>query len=273
VIGFLALEAYVVWAIVDKGFTNTRAVTGLLGGGLLLGIGLQFKKLFENNFLKREVLPMRRLHKLATERSSINEVARRANRDVFETRQALVTNTLKFIEETLHNWVKGTHFELCVFVDADQPFLFAYFDSNHDEVARSMKLREASPSFYIDKGYEVTKVLRSPTSMPRVIGDTHKADAKYKFTTDEQRKQIRSSVLISLDLGYPVALVVSSDAKDAFKDGDRSLLSFIRYAGELIRSDLIEDGFAKDMRELRPEIFPAAAPSIENKTRVALPKQ
>ncbi|MER9191604.1 hypothetical protein [Mesorhizobium australicum] len=57
-----------------------------------------------------------------------------------------------------------------------------------------MSLREQNAKFYIEKGYEVTKVLSNPTSQPRVVGDTHDTKASYSFTTDEQRKQIRSSV-------------------------------------------------------------------------------
>lgn len=166
------------------------------------------------------------------------------------------------MERTLQGWIPGSHFELCVFVDAREPLLFSYFDSNHDTVARSMTLRETDPKFYIEKGYEVTKVLAKPTSQPRIIGDTHDAKAGYKFTTDEQRNQIRSSVLLSLDLGRPLALVVSSDAKGAFKASDTKLMSFIRYAGELIRSDLLDDGFADKVRSSKPGLFPTDVPLV-----------
>jgi hypothetical protein len=207
---------------------------------------------------------MGRLHRLATDRSGIIEDGRRSNRDVFETRKALVTSTLRFVEETLQGWVPGSHFELCVFVDAKEPLLFSYFDSNHDTVARSMSLREQNPIFYLEKGYEVTKVLSNPTSQPRVIGDTHDTKANYSFTTDEQRKQIRSSVLLSLDLGRPFALVVSSNVKGAFKESDAKLMSFVRYAGELIRSDLLDDGFVDEIRAMKPALFPANVPMIEH---------
>ena len=110
----------------------------------------------------------------------------------------------------------------------------------------------------------MTKVLSNPTSQPRVIGDTHDTKASYSFTTDEQRKQIRSSVLLSLDLGRPFALVVSSNVKSAFKESDAKLMSFIRYAGELIRSDLLDDGFVEEIRTMKPALFPAEVSMIEH---------
>ncbi|MER8446496.1 hypothetical protein NKH52_25190 [Mesorhizobium sp. M1066] len=263
-VGFMSLEASLIWAMIDKGFSGGSTVAAVMNTTVLGGIGFLFKKLVEDTFVKPELLPMGRLHRLATDRSGIIEDGRRSNREVFETRKALVTGTLRFVEETLQGWVPGSHFELCVFVDANEPLLFSYFDSNHDTVARSMSLREQNAKFYIEKGYEVTKVLSNPTSQPRVVGDTHDIKASYSFTTDEQRKQIRSSVLLSLDLGRPFALVVSSNVKGAFKESDAKLMSFVRYAGELIRSDLLDDGFVDEIRAMKPALFPASVPIIES---------
>ncbi len=261
---FMSLEGFLIFAMVDKGFSGGSTVAALMNTTVLGGLGFLFKRLVEDTFVKSELLPMGRLHRLATDRSGIIEDGRRSNRDVFETRKALVTNTLRFVEETLQGWVPGSHFELCVFVDAKEPLLFSYFDSNHDTVARSMAFREQNPRFYLDKGYEVTKVLSNPTSQPRVIGDTHDTKRSYSFTTDEQRKQIRSSVLLNLDLGRPCALVLSSNVKGAFKDSDDKLMSFIRYTGELIRSDLLDGGFIDGIRAMKPALFPASVPVIEH---------
>jgi hypothetical protein len=261
---FMSLEGFLIFAMVDKGFSGGSTVAALMNTTVLGGLGFLFKRLVEDTFVKSELLPMGRLHRLATDRSGIIEDGRRSNRDVFETRKALVTNTLRFVEETLQGWVPGSHFELCVFVDAKEPLLFSYFDSNHDTVARSMAFREQNPRFYLDKDYEVTKILSNPTSQPRVIGDTHDTKRSYSFTTDEQRKQIRSSVLLNLDLGRPFALVLSSNVKGAFKDSDDKLMSFIRYTGELIRSDLLDGGFIDGIRAMKPALFPASVPVIEH---------
>ena len=188
--------------------------------GALGGLGAIFKKMLDAAFLAREVLPTARLQRLHSERVAIIAGRPPSDHGSFETRRALVTNALRFAEETLNGWIKGSHFELCVFVDPEQPLLFAYFASNRDSVARSMTERERNPKFYIDKGYEVTKLLEAPTSHPRVIGDTHDAKAKYVLTSAAQQKQLRSTLLLCLDLGYPCALVVSSNEAGAIPETD-----------------------------------------------------
>jgi hypothetical protein len=208
-------------------------------------------------FLQSSVMPPHRLHRFASERCSIIENAIRSDQDPYLTRQNLVTNTLKFSEESLRGWVPGSHFELCVFVDQEEPLLFAYFDSNHDTTARSMRDREANPRFYIEKQYEVTKLLQAPTSHPRVLKDTHDTKAKYVFTSDNQRKQLRSCVLICLDVARPCALVVSSNETNAFPETDPEVMSFIRYIGESVRYDLIEGDFLRRIRDFKPSLFSA----------------
>ena len=267
----LGLEALLIWSMITEGFSGGKPVAAVLNTLLLGGLGLMFNKMVENTFVTPEILPMARLHQLATKRSRILDSARSSGLDIFETKRELVTNTLQFMEATLTGWASGSHLEFCVFIDDRDPILFGYFDSNHDTVARSMALREKNPQFYIEKNYEVTKVLANPTSQPRVIGDTHDAGAGYSFTTEEQRSQLRSSVLLSLDLQRPIALVVSSNSKDAFDVSDPKLMPFIRYAGELIRSDLLDDGFVDELRTIKPDLFPAAAPSAVGRLGPAVP--
>jgi hypothetical protein len=251
----ILLEVYIVWAMFEYGFSVGKGVIAALSSGVLAGCGVVFLKLLEANFLKREILPMSRLHRQATERNSIVEHAQRGAQDKYETRRLLVTNTLRFAEETLRGWVSGSHFELCVFVDTEQPLLFGYFDSNHDSTARSMSERERNPAFYVEKGYEVTKLLRAPTSHPRVLKDTHDEGVGYVFTTPEQRKQLRSTFLLCLDIATPCALVVSSNEKHAFSETDSQILSFLRFVGEMVRYDLFEDGFIYRIRRTKPELF------------------
>lgn len=251
-------EAYIVYAIVENGFTGTKLVSGFLNGGLLVGCGRLFMLMISRNFLKSGVLSSARLQRLSSERCSIIENARSSKEAVFLTRANLIRNTLKFCEESLQGWVPGSHFELCVFVDQEQPLLFAYYDSNHDTNARSMRERERNPRFYIEKGYEVIRLLQTPTSQPQVVKDTFDERANYVFTSSEQRKQIRSSVLICLDLNAPCALVVSSNAKNAFSESESEVMLFIKYISELARYDLIDGDFVRQIRQLKPELFPGA---------------
>jgi len=120
-----------------------------------------------------------------------------------------------------------------------------------------MRDREQNPNFYVEKAYEVTRLLQTPTSHPRFLKDTHDTKANYVFTSTEQRKQISSSVPICLDVTTPCALVVSSNEKNAFPETDPEVMSFIRYIGESVRYDLIEGSFLRQIRTLKPNLFDA----------------
>ena len=208
---------------------------------------------------------LRALHRFAAERCRIIEQAMQSEQDPFITRQVLVGNTLKFAEESLTGWVSGSHFELCVFVDPAEPLLFAYYDTRGDTTSRSMQGREQNPNFYVDKRYEVTKILQAPTSHPRVIPDTREESASYVFTTDSQRKQVRSSVILCLDLQRPFALVVSSDQPHAFREAEvigdprSDVMPFISYIGDLVRYDLIDGNFVAQIRNFKPRLFSKAS--------------
>lgn len=255
----VGLECYLVVSLIEKQINNFKVISTLLNGGVLALFGHGFWRLISQNFLQSSIIPPERLHRFASERCNIIENALPAPADAYATRKNLVTNTLKFSEESLRGWVPGSHFELCVFVDQNEPLLFAYFDSNQDATARSMKEREQNPRFYVEKEYEVTRLLQRPTSVPRVLSDTHDAKTKYIFTSNEQRKQLRSSVLICLDITTPCALVISSNEKNAFPETDPEVMSFVRYVGEAVRYDLIEDDFLHQIRLLKPDLFTRAS--------------
>jgi hypothetical protein len=255
---FLSLEAYLIWSVIDNGLTVGKGIGTLLNAGGLAGCGVLFHKLIEMNFLNREILPMARLRGLASGR---NVIIRRNNQDIYGIRRELVTNVLRFAEETLRGWIPGSHLELCVFVDAEQPILFGYYDSNGDTTARSMSERARNPNFYTESGYEVTKLLRNPTSQPRILADTHDSKTGYVFTTSQQRTQLRSTLLLCLDLETPCALVISSNKENSLTDSDEKLISFIRYVGEMVRFDLFNQGFLCSIRTERPDLFvPVALP-------------
>ena len=253
----VVLEGYLFYSMVKTGFDGGKAVSAILNGGVLYGCGRLFLEMVSRNFLKLSILSPGRLHRFSSERSSTIENGLRANEDMYQTRRNLVTNTLKLGEECLRGWVPGSHFELCVFVDRLQPLLFAYFDSNQNTTSRSMSEREHNPRFYVEKDYEVTRLLQRPTSRPRVLRNTLDKQAKYVFTSNEQRKQVRSTILISLDFNRPCALVVSSNEKNAFSENESDVLSFIKYIGECARFDLIEGDFIGQIRLFKPDLFEA----------------
>jgi hypothetical protein len=248
-------EVYLVYSLVHGEITNIKAISAFLNTTVLVLIGRKFGEMISKTFLQSSIIPPERLHRFASERCSIIQNAISSRQDAYLTRQNLITNTLKFSEESLRGWVPGSHFELCVFIDQKEPLLFAYFDSNHDTTARSMGERERNPHFYVEKGYEVTRLLQTPTSYPRVLKDTHDPKANYVFTSNDQRKQLGSTVLICLDVTTPCALVVTSNQKNAFPETDPEVMSFIKYIGESVRYDLIEEDFVRRIRDLKPSLF------------------
>jgi hypothetical protein len=138
--------------------------------------------------------------------------------------------------------------------------MFSYFDSKHDESARSMKERENNPYFYIEKSYEVRKMLHSPSSEPRIIENTGGKGKSYVFVTEQQRRQIRSTAIFAIDINCPSALVVSSNAPNSISESNDELLSFLRFVVEQIRFDLGESNFLENFRETCPDHFRSALP-------------
>jgi hypothetical protein len=243
-------------AFVAGGTLSSKLLGSILNGGIVAACIPTFRKLLEKHFISKEILPFSRLHHYASDRSDTLRDTPIDSRNAFLLRQSLIAKTLRLAEETLHGWCPGSHFELCVFIDADQPLLFSYFDSKRDYIARSMAERARSPTFYLDKHYEVTKLLRNPTSHPKVIRDTYDKKANYFFVTPEQKKQVRSTFLLCIDINMPCALVITSDAKNAFSLTDDQQLSFIRFVADLVKYDLFEADFIRNIKYIRPDLFP-----------------
>jgi hypothetical protein len=120
-----------------------------------------------------------------------------------------------------------------------------------------MRHREQNPHWYLDNDYEVTKLLREPSTHPKIISSTEDKKNRYNFTSPQQRKQLKSTMLWCIDLNTPCAIVISSDAKNAFRDSDPEVVSFIKFVGNMARFDLFERGFLRRIHQLRPELFPA----------------
>jgi hypothetical protein len=194
-----------------------------------------------------------RLHEFSSERSRIASEGAGPNTDEFRDMAALVTNTLKFAESWLHGWIKGSHFELCVFVDREMPLLFAYFDSNKDTISRSSQNRNASPTYYRDEDYEVIKLLDAPSSVPHIVPNTTKST--YVFTSRNQESQIGSTILLYADVSVPCVLVLTSDKKKAFDKKNKEVILFVKYIAETVYYDLRQRDFVNRIRKLKPELF------------------
>lgn len=256
-IACVGVEVYLCYSMVARGFTAGKAVTGVLNLTIMFGAGKLFLKLVSRTFLEPDnVISFSKLHRFASDRVRILGEDGVANQDDYAIRQRLITEVLRFAEESLREWLPGTHFELCVFVDSSQPLLFAYFDSNHDSIARSMKLREENPYWYLENNYEVTKLLKNPTSLPRIIPNTEDKKSRYYFASLQQRRQLKSTMLWCVDVKVPCAIVISSNAKNAFRESDPEVTAFIKFVGSMARFDLFDGGFIHQIHRLRPDLFP-----------------
>jgi hypothetical protein len=251
---------------VFQGFSGGKAAAAVVNGGLMAIAGKLFLKVAKKEFLDpNDLISFSKLHRFASDRCRILDQHGQVNVDDYATRQRLITEVLRFAEESLRGWLPGSHFELCVFVDREQPLLLSYFDSNHASTARSMNERAQNPNWYVEKNYEVLKVLAEPTSHPRILQDTEAKKNSYTFTSPQQCKQLRSTMLWCIDVGAPCAIVVSSNEKNAFRESDPEVSAFIKFIGNLARFDLLERRFIYRIRELRPDLFsPTATNRPEN---------
>lgn len=256
----VGIEVFLCYSMIADGFTAGKAVTGVLNLTIMYAAGKAFLKVVFKTFLEPDdVISFSKLHRFASDRYRILDEDGRSGLDDYATRQHLVTEVLRFAEESLREWLPGSHFELCIFVDRDQPLLFAYFDSNHESTARSMRHREQNSYWYLENKYEVTKLLREPSSHPKIIQNTEDKKSHYFFTSAQQRKQLKSTMLWCIDLNTPCAIVVSSNAKNAFRESDPEVVSFIKFIGNMARFDLFERGFLHRIHNLKPDLFPPAA--------------
>lgn len=256
-IACVIVDIFLIHAMVAQGFTAGKVVIGVLNLTVTGAVGGIFVKVATKALLEPDdIISFNKLHRFASDRCQILEQDELAKIDDYAIRQRLVTETLRFAEESLRGWLRGSHFELCIFVDREQPLLFAYFDSNHDRQARSMKYREQNPYWYVENKYEVLKVLAKPTSYPLIIQDTENERAHYSFTSTHQQRQVKSTILWCIDVGTPCAIVVTSNAKDAFRETDPEVTSFVKFVGNLVRFDLFENRFLHCIHELRPDLFP-----------------
>jgi hypothetical protein len=250
------LEVFLCYSMIAVGFTTCKAVIGVLNLAVMFATWKGFLRVVSRE--PENDISFRKLRHLSADRYSQSEKDISAGLDDYTTRQYIVTEILKFAEEFLHGWLPGTHFELSIFVDRDQPLLFAYFDSNHESTVGSMQHRERNSYWYLENKYEVTKLFNKPTSHPKIIQNTEDKKNRYFFSSDERRNQLRSTMLWCIDLNVHCAIVVSSNVRDAFQEADPEVVSFIQFIGNMARFYLFERGFLYRIRELRPDLFPTS---------------
>lgn len=239
----------------QQDFSTLKAVMAIFSAGVLVQATRIFYAVAIKTLFPARPLPTDRLRQYIANRNAMTEQRPSDDAAEFRLKQRLVIETLKFAEERFRENFKGTHFELCVFVDREQPFMFGYYDSDPRDVARSMPARLEDPLYYVRKGYAVVQVLKEGTSQLKILEDTNAKKAGYIYTSESQGKQIRSTALLCLDPISPCALVVTSNKAKAFSDKNSELVEFIKLLGALVKADLFEDGFINRIRNIKPELF------------------
>ncbi len=171
---------------------------------------------------------------------------------------ALLRGALQRTERVLREMIGPYHFELSVFAHKKQPRIVAYYDSASHEQARSAAEWTRNRNYYRQRGYAVVELLDNPTADLRIIPDTLRAD--YRHASDEQRKNIRSTVLYCFDVNRPAALVATCDRPRAFRRGYGSLEALLRTLGCAIAADL----------ELEDKLLPRGQPTARDMKPTAI---
>jgi hypothetical protein len=252
----VGLEVFVCYSTIAGGFTVGKAIAGVVNLAIMFAAGKAFLSAVSKE--PDNVISFSKLIHFSSDRYRLLEKDIRAGLDDYTSRQQLVTEILKFAEEFLHEWLPGSHFELGIFIDRDQPLLFAYFDSNHEISVKSMEYREHNSYWYLENQYEVTKLFREPGPDPKIIQDTEDKKNHYFFRSAQRRKQLKSTMLWCIDIDIPCAIVVTSNVRNAFLEADPEVMSFIKFIGNMARFYLLERGFLYRIHELRPDLFPSS---------------
>ena len=253
----VGFEVFLCYSTIAAGFTFGKAAIGVLNLAVLYATWKAFLAVASRE--QEDGISFSKLDRFSSDRYRLLEKDIHAGLDDYATRQYILTEILRFAEEFLHEWLPGSHFELSIFIDRDQPLLFAYFDSNHESIAGSMPNRELNAHWYLENKYEVTKLFSEPSAHPRIIHNTEDKKISYFFSSDQRRKQLKSTMLWCIDLDAPCAIVVSSNARNAFQDADPEVMAFIKFIGNMARFYLHERGFLYRIYELRPDLFPPAS--------------
>ncbi|WCQ98789.1 hypothetical protein [Paracoccus aestuarii] len=245
-------EAYLVIQVAQGDGGWVSAATAFITLLFLSAAGKTFLDISRKNFLDTSKLPVSVLKELAAEMAKIvskpglSEVAKRLE---------LMHAILNFARSRMPDWAKGNHFEFCVFIDREFPVMVAYTDSALQSRNRSMSQRESNRTYYREKMYEAVKLLDGPQSQFHYINDTESSEINYSFVRDEQRVQIRSSLLACTDTDTPAILVISSNQRDAFSLADPDFNSFVRYLLEMIHLQTADGKLEELYRNERPELF------------------
>lgn len=152
--------------------------------------------------------------------------------------QEILRQCLHLITDCLKEYIGEKHyFEVSIFTDAKEPYIFAYYDTNGNNKASSYILRKKNPKYYIENNYEVIELLRKPS--PRIFIIPSTKQFKYNFINEKQREHICSQIMYCFHMESPYVLVIACDKANAFNKKDVILKNFVKNIGRILNSDIL----------------------------------
>jgi hypothetical protein len=237
----------IVLMVLDRGVGTWEAVLGVVN---TTGLALVYKPFYD--LLRRTFLPDLQAAPAGTAAVESQDLARyfhwreqavRQNGDLGspEVCQSMTVEllraVLKFMEAILKVWIGPHRYELSIFADPVAPEIICYYDSDGNVLPRSDAARRADPLYYRKEKYEVVELLERPSNRIHVISRTHE-DEDYSFANPRQTQEIRSTILCSILLDSPVALVVVCNKEGTFGEEDVRLHGLISALATALRADL-----------------------------------
>lgn len=152
--------------------------------------------------------------------------------------EEVLRQCLHLITDCLKEYIgEKYYFEVSIFTNVQEPYIFAYYDTNGNNKPSSYVLRQNNPQYYIEKGYEVIELLKAPSSRIFIIPSTK--EFQYNFINEKQRKHISSQIMYCFHMESPYVLVITCDKANAFKTNDLILKNFVQNIGRILNSDIL----------------------------------
>ena len=223
-----------------------KGVITLLNGGFVFGTTKMLIQAWKSEFIKGGVLDLKDFSQCHVNR--LQEVKSKNIIKPFiikDLDSKLITHYLTFLERILKKNLGEYHYEFSLFCNAEFPEIIAYYDSNLNTSPRSKEKRIKDKEYYIKEKYEVVELLRNPSSIPHYIANTQVKAEDYSFSSEEQKKNVRSTLIHCIDFNWPAALVITCDKErvlgidDHFKEAFLAIFKAIAtdmYIGALMKN-------------------------------------
>lgn len=152
--------------------------------------------------------------------------------------EEVLRQCLHLIADCLKEYIgEKYYFEVSIFTDVQEPYIFAYYDTNGNNKPSSYVMRQNNPKYYIEKKYEVIELLKTPSSQIFIIPSTK--EFEYNFINKKQRKYISSQIMYCFHMESPYVLVITCNKAKAFNANDVILKNFVQNIGRILNSDIL----------------------------------